>query len=157
MVITHCWLNVGPLSSKLAQHSSSIGLNIMFIVSVSAKPPPPPPLTFPPICNNAHNMCATFYKHGWMNNTVSLQLIHTPLLIFNDDFIQVCLWNVFCFTTVGLSEHDILVECIGIIKMRWRNITRHHWLHILFQILDVQASECPYCWDKTRLSDLNDA
>ena len=32
-------------------------------------------------------------------------------------------------------------------RMRWRNITRYHWLYLLSQILYMKASECPYCWD----------
>ena len=32
-------------------------------------------------------------------------------------------------------------------RMRWRNITRYHWLYLLSQILYMSASECPYCWD----------
>ena len=87
----------------------------MFVVSAS----PRLTLTFPPKCKDTRG---TSDNHGQIDETVSLQLIHTPdLCIYNNnDLIQdhLSCWSVLLCTTVGLSEHDILLRCFGMREMR---------------------------------------
>ena len=74
----------------------------MFYVSES------PPLTSPPLSTDA---LGTFDNHWQIDAAFSLQLIRTPLLIFNNDLMQVRLsyGSVLSDMRVGLSEHDILL------------------------------------------------
>ena len=101
--------------------------------------PPPPPLT------SRHSISAWQVCHPLqpraLDNTVSLQLIHTPLLIFNNDLIQVDIW--YC------SYYAPRLRPIWTWYWNDRNATtkysqtraavaRHYWLHFLLQILPVR-------------------
>ena len=59
----------------------------------------------------------TFDNHGQINDAVSLQPIHTPdlLIYINNDLIKdrLSYGSVLLCTMAGLSEHDILLRCIG--------------------------------------------
>ena len=51
----------------------------------------------------------TFDNHGQIDDAVNRELIHTPLLIFKNDFIQVHLsyGRVLLGTSIGLSVCDV--------------------------------------------------
>ena len=60
----------------------------------SAPPPPPAPLLTSRHAISVWQVCHPLQPRA-LDNAVSLQLIHTPLLIFNNDLIQVDIW--YCF------------------------------------------------------------